>query len=511
MFARKSSNLATFGPIDLLFIALAVFPTIMLAAYRFGGDEWMTLLAVTLPSAVLLTRLANPMIGLGKTGQDGKTGLMLRDRFEAEVEQIFAHTNNGDLRSACFVIEIDDADELLDRHGQIAFDLIIERTAERITGALRPQDKIARFGEVRFAICLAPVPQLDLETGVQIAGRLQAVIEEPVHIDGLTIYLSGSLGFCLRNATPASSSRTWINAAQLALTDARRNGPSGIRAYTKDMQSRLDVSATLAQDVMHALNQGEFQAWFQPQLDTDTARVSGFETLARWHHPIHGPILPDQFLPVIEAQGQLPRLTETMLRQALQALVDWDNSGAQVPMVSINVSQQDLANPGLSDLIAWELERFDLSPGRLCLEILETVVTDTPDDTFVCNLRRLSQLGCTIDLDDYGTGHASIAAIKRFPINRIKIDRSFVMKSDQDPEQRRLLCALLSMAEHLELDTLAEGVETVGEHAFLAQLGCGYVQGFGIARPMPFDETSGWLKQHAAKIAQPPDFNRRTG
>ena len=138
-------------------------------------------------------------------------------------------------------------------------------------------------------------------------------------------------------------------------------------------------------------------------------------------------------------------------------------------------------------------------------------MTDTPDDTFVRNLQRLSHLGCTIDLDDYGTGHASIAAIKRFPINRIKIDRSFVMKSDQDPEQRRLVCALLSMAEHLELDTIAEGVETVGEHAFLAQLGCGYVQGFGIARPMPFEETSGWLKQHAAKIAQPPNFNRRTG
>lgn len=511
MFARKSSSHPPFGPIDLLFMALAVFPAVMLAAYRLGGDEWMTLLAVALPSAVLLTRLANPMIGFGKIGQDGKTGLMLRDVFEAEVEQIFAHTKGGDLQSACYLLEIDDADSLLDQHGRIAFDLIVERMADRITGALRPQDKVARLGDARFAICLAPMPQLDLESGIQIAGRLQAVIEEPVYVDGLTVYFSASLGFCLSSAAPDGGSSAWINAAQLALTDARQNGPSGIRAYTKDMQSRHDVSATLAQDVTRALDRGDFQAWFQPQLDADTGHVSGFEALARWRHPTHGPILPDQFLPALEAQGQLPRLTETMLRQALQALADWDKSDAQVPMVSINISQQDLANPNLSDTIAWELERFDLSPNRLCLEILETVVTNTPDDTFVRNLQRLSHLGCTIDLDDYGTGHASIAAIKRFPINRIKIDRSFVMKSDQDPEQRRLVCALLSMAEHLELDTIAEGVETVGEHAFLAQLGCGYVQGFGIARPMPFEETSGWLKQHAAKIAQPPDFNRRTG
>ena len=182
-----------------------------------------------------------------------------------------------------------------------------------------------------------------------------------------------------------------------------------------------------------------------------------------------------------------------------------------MPKVSINLSQQDIADPNLSDTIAWELDRCDLAPDRLCLEILETVVTDTPDDSAVRSLQRLSQLGCAIDLDDYGTGHASIAAIKRFPINRIKIDRSFVMKCDQDPDQQRLVSALLSMADHLELDTLAEGVETVGEHALLAQLGCGYVQGFGISRPLPFEDTIGWINQHNTKIAQAPDINRRTG
>ena len=260
-----------------------------------------------------------------------------------------------------------------------------------------------------------------------------------------------------------------------------------------------------------ALNKGEFQAWFQPQLNTETGRVAGFEALARWLHPTRGSLPPNQFLPVIEAQGQLPQLTATMLRQAPQALTNWDLADLQVPQVSVNLSQQDLADPNLADMIAWVLERFDVTPDRLCLEILETVVTSAPDDVILRNLKRLTRLGCTIDLDDYGTGHASIAAIKRFPIKRLKIDRSFVMKSDQDPNQQRLVNAILSMAEHLELETLAEGVETIGEHAILAQLGCGYVQGFGIARPMPFEDSGDWLRKHEAKIARPPQIQRRTG
>jgi len=170
-----------------------------------------------------------------------------------------------------------------------------------------------------------------------------------------------------------------------------------------------------------------------------------------------------------------------------------------------------LRNPGLVEKIRWELDRFELSPDRLAVEILETVMTDCPGDTISRNIAGLSKLGCRIDLDDYGTGHASIASLRRFAVTRIKIDRSFVMKADCDPEQQRLIGAILTMAERLELDTLAEGVETVGEHALLAQLGCDHVQGFGIARPMPFDQTLDWIIAHQAKLQDVPVIGRESG
>lgn len=168
-----------------------------------------------------------------------------------------------------------------------------------------------------------------------------------------------------------------------------------------------------------------------------------------------------------------------------------------------------MRNPALVDKIRWELDRFDLEPGRLAVEILETVMTDAPDDMISKNITGLANLGCCIDLDDYGTGHASIASLRRFAVSRIKIDRSFVMRADQDPEQQRFIGAILDMAERLEVETLAEGVETVGEHALLAQLGCDHVQGFGIGRPMPFDQTLDWIAAHTVKLQGVPTIGRK--
>ena len=157
----------------------------------------------------------------------------------------------------------------------------------------------------------------------------------------------------------------------------------------------------------------------------------------------------------------------------------------QVPTVSVNFSAAELRNPKLAEKLKWELDRFGLAPDRLTVEILETVVAETDNDVIVRNVAALAALGCGIDLDDFGTGHASITNIRRFALRRLKIDRSFVTRVDEDREQQKLVSAILSMAERLGLDTLAEGVETPGEHAMLSQLGCGHVQGFGIGRPMP--------------------------
>ena len=300
-------------------------------------------------------------------------------------------------------------------------------------------------------------------------------------------------------------------ATQDALTDAQRTGPSGIRAYSAEIRRKTEARHDLRNAAAAALENGQVQPWFQPQISTDTGKVSGFEVLARWNHPVYGLIAPDDFLPVMEHAGLLERLGQVMLYHALTALKAWDNAGADVPCIGVNFATDELRNPALVDKIRWELDRFDLAPDRLCVEILESVVTDNPDETVTRNIAGLGALGCRIDLDDFGTGHASVASIRRFAVSRIKIDRSFVMKADRDPEQQRLVGAILTMAERLGIETLAEGVETVGEHALLAQLGCDHVQGFGIGRPMPFDQTLDWIAAHESKIQDAPPIIRETG
>ena len=193
-----------------------------------------------------------------------------------------------------------------------------------------------------------------------------------------------------------------------------------------------------------------------------------------------------------------------MMRSSFAALKAWDNAGFSVPRIGVNFSGPELSNPKLIEKIKWELDHFDLTPDRLAIEILETVVSNADDDIITRNIRRLEQLGCGIDLDDFGTGHASIGAIHQFGVSRIKIDRSFVARADRCSNQKQVINAILAMAEHFGVETLAEGVETVGEHATLAQLGCDHVQGFGIARAMPFEQTLLWIPQNSAKIQHMP-------
>ncbi len=490
---------------------LAFLPALTLGAYWIGGETALLVTAMGLPLLFAFVRV----LGHGPTRlsipRDSVTGLLLRDGFEAVLGQVYDNTETSGLKSACFVLELDDCRELANRHGQNAVDLVVQRCGERITSTIRDGDTVARLGDSRFAVCLMAVRQVDLEQCIQLAGRLQSTIEEPVSLDGMSLYVSCSVGFCLRSRAPGKTGADWMVATQDALSDAQLAGPSGIRAYSAELHRKTKARHDLRNDAAAALENGQIQPWYQPQISTDTGKVSGFEVLARWNHPVHGEIPPDVLLPVIEASGLLERLGQVMLYHALTALKAWDGAGIGVPCIGVNFASDELRNPALVDKIRWELDRFDLTPDRLCIEVLESVVTDNPDETVTRNIVGLGRLGCRIDLDDFGTGHASIASIRRLTISRIKIDRSFVMKADRDPEQQRLVGAILTMAERLGIETLAEGVETVGEHALLAQLGCDYVQGFGIGRPMPFDQTLDWITAHEGKIQKALTINRETG
>lgn len=486
--------------------ALAFIPALTLAAFWFGGEAWLLLAALGLPLVHAVTgSFSSLSVEPAHPIPSSEDTMLALDKALHTALETAEHSGRA---TGCIMLAVDDLPDVLARYGPGAIEAMMLNLSSRMISSLREGDRVIRLPGGEFGVVLAPMRHLDLETAIQMAGRLQLAVEEPLSLDATTVFVSCSVGFCLAARNPGTGSADLLEAARAALLDAQQNGPSAIRAYNERMRHPRRLPGDLADEAAVALESGQIVPWFQPQISTNTGRITGFEALARWQHPERGLISPAEFLPIMEDTGQMERLGEVMLYRALTALRAWDAAGLDIPRVGVNFATEELHNPKLIDKIRWELDRFDLPAARLSVEVLETVVTAAPDDTISRNINGLAKLGCGIDLDDFGTGHASISSIRRFAVGRIKIDRSFVMKVDRDPEQQRMINAILTMAERLDLDTLAEGVETLGEHAMLAQLGCGHVQGFGIARPMPFEETVNWIRAHNAKLQEAPTIGR---
>lgn len=490
---------------------LAFVPAICLAAFWLGGEKALMVAAFGVPLASALARRPGNWADGDQATTTHPKGVVANDVFLAELDRLYAAADNSGKNTACFIVALDDMAEVLDQHGQLAADILADQFRNRILCVIRREDIVTQVGTGRFHIGLAPSLQLDLETCIQMAGRIQATIEEPILLNGAGIYASCSIGFCQNTALANASASDWLDAATDALLDAQNAGQSTIRAYSGEIRRRSLVRTNLRQEFQDALHRGQIRPWFQPQLSTDTGQITGFEALARWDHPDKGVLGPQVFLSFAEQANLLGQLGQAIRHHAFKALQAWDQAGANIPRVGVNFSSDELRDPGLIDRLKWELDSFDLNPDRLAVEILETVFSGRPDDIITRNVTALSRLGCCIDLDDFGTGHASIAAIKRFDVSRIKIDRTFVTRSDRDASQQQLVSAILTMAERLNVESLAEGVETPGEHALMAQLGSTHVQGFGIGRPMPFEETLDWIATHRSKLHDAPKIGRGAG
>ncbi|MFT5868092.1 MAG: diguanylate cyclase (GGDEF)-like protein [Paracoccaceae bacterium] len=493
---------------------LAVYPLLTIAAFWWGDQSLLFAASVAFP-ALLALQAALPQRNFSlpaiSGSVDGLTGLHLRPALLDALDRAIANRAQTGKTSACLMVEIDNLGELSDRWGSAGIAEIFRRSAERISAAMRSDDIVARLDNDRFGIVLHAVQRTSLDTILALVDGLQSNLAEPIIIGGTSAHITCSVGFCTLEQIAGADAAQIIEATEAATLEARRNGPAAARSYSADLTARMTRTHELADEVEDALKAGQIRPWFQPQISTDTGAITGFEALVRWAHPKHGLLQPAEFLPAISAASQMERLGETVLYHALTALRAWDKIALTIPSVSVNFSSEELRNPSLADRLKWEVDRFDLRPSRLTVEILETVAAASDDDTIMYNIKRMREHGFNLDLDDFGTGQASIANIRRFGVNRIKIDRSFITRMDQDASQQSMVSAILSLAEQLGIDTLAEGVETLGEHSMLSQLGCGHIQGFGLARPMPFEDTIPWIAKHSAKIALAPSVGRRAG
>lgn len=478
----------------------AMVPVAGLLAYWVGGELLLTTLAVALPLLVL---------ALGWTVRPGLPEAM-SDQVTARLDSALAETGAKGGATACLVIQFDDPATLCNRLGRTRQSELLAACIARLRGALRPGDMLFTLEDGSLVVTLAQTPRLDLEIMVRIAARLHLVVQQPMTLTKGPAQVTCSIGFCHSQQLARPTGRALLDAAQVAGDEAARYRPGAIRGYSADLaRARADRDALRA-GFADAVARGEIRAWFQPQLSTDSGAVTGIEALARWHHPDRGVLAPAAFLPAIEGSELMELLGQSMLTQSLAALAEFDRKGLRVPTVAVNFSAQELQDPQLPERLRWTLDRFRLSPPRLTVEVLESVVAGEGDEVIASNIGRIAAMGCGVDLDDFGTGNASITAIRRFALNRLKIDRSFVREVDQNRDQQKLVTAILSLAERLGLETLAEGVETQGEHALLAQLGCGHVQGYVIARPMPVEDLSNWLASHRDSYAQAVKIEMKT-
>ena len=481
---------------------LAFIPAVALGAYWFGGETALVLVALALPLAVSVagalprSRAAAP--------DPGDSSIVSQTTLCARAEATLARARTDGSGSVVLRVHFD--------AGADPDDTIRTLLLARVRSVLREGDYAAWADESEVIVLPRPNRTLDAAGAMSLARRIQAVAEQPFERRGQLRAVSAAIGLAPGNRLRAGASGADFRAAgALALEAALAEGVSGIRMQNGSGAGARAApdNAELAREVLQALDAGRIRAWFQPQLCTDSGRIAGAEALARWRHPERGLVSPGVFLPLIEQANAMPRLSAAMLAQACEALASWRAAGETVPMVCVNLCSAELCNPNLPDTVAWELDRFGLKPQDLCIELLESVVLGGDDPVLRHNLQRLSDMGCRIDLDDFGTGQAPIATLQHMTVHRLKIDRSFVVRVDRDESQRKLVAGIVSLAESLSLDTVAEGVESHGEHATLAQLGVSCVQGFGIARPMPPEQMPAWIRTQEARIATLPALRRR--
>lgn len=474
---------------------LALFPLIALSAHWVGFEDVSLVTAVCLSALLAIGGMGGRAAPHGNFAATAATPATGRGALVAMMDRVTAMPGRD---TACILVQIDDWAVLHSRWGLDACEEIAMRIEERLQTTLRHGDLLTRLGDARFGIVLSPLATARLGLRDTIAARLSDAIAEPLTMRGSTLRLTASIGHCAMINSGADPADTTFQAAETALDEAALNGPNAVRAFAPGMGRARALQSSLSAEVEAAIHDGAIQAWFQPQIHARTGTLSGMETLARWQHSKHGLLGPKEFFPAVEASGHMPLLGQRMLHQALKALHDWDAMKAHIPQISVNFSAGELRDPNFAHYMAQEVARFSLAPSRIVIELPESVAEHIEEDAIAANLLELRSAGHRVDLEGFGLGAASIPTLQRLSVSRIKIDRSFILDVDVAHEKRQSVAAIVALAQAMGIETLAQGTETQSELDAVAGLGCDFVQGYAIARPMGLDNVADWARAHGA-------------
>ena len=426
---------------------------------------------------------------------DALTGLPNRVLLHDRLHAAMALARRRSEMAALLLIDLDDFKDVNDTLGHFAGDDLLVAVARRITGCIRETDTCARLGGDEFAVVLVGIGGA-ADAGL-LAQRLIESIDEPFVIHDQEVVIGASIGVSVFPRDGIQVEQLLKN-ADMALYQAKSSGRRSFRLFQEELNLQLQQQKSLERDLRQAVQNEEFVLHFQPQIEIDSDRLVGVEALIRWHHPALGLLAPDRFIPLAERTGLIVPITWWVLAQACAAAESWRIQTGYDVRIAVNLSPAQFHHrQNLVELVATTLRETELPSALLELEITEGVLLQHTEANLEI-LQQLKRLGVRIGMDDFGTGYASLACLRRFPFDLIKIDRSFIRDLEHDPEAQAIVRAAVSLSRSLRMRCLAEGVETREQLRFLQHEGCAEVQGFYFSRPVSAREIGRMLLQQAA-------------
>ncbi|WP_249977283.1 putative bifunctional diguanylate cyclase/phosphodiesterase [Vreelandella olivaria] len=400
---------------------------------------------------------------------------------------------------ALLFVDLDDFKPINDSLGHEVGDFLLIEVAKRLEEELRPWDTVARFGGDEFIVLL---PDLAREQDVlQVVERLLTRVSAPYWYRGSELRITASIGIATDDGT-IKEPRLLIQRADLAMYKAKRRGRNTYQWYTDELNRKVTERVSLRHALQQAIEQQQFELHYQPQINGPTGRVAGVEALIRWNHPTRGNIPPAQFISLAEDTGQIIPISEWVLATACRDAVALNATAKDPITMAVNISPMQFQRPGFLASIQQVLEESGLVPELLELELTEGVLMDSAEHTIQV-LLDLRNLGVHIALDDFGTGFSSLSYLKRLPINKLKVDRSFVRDVVSDTHDAAIVDGVVTMAGKLGLEVLIEGVETAEQFTFLKALHCVNFQGYYFAHPMPFSALDAFFQAAQENITDP--------
>ncbi len=426
---------------------------------------------------------------------DYLTGLPNRRLLLDRANQALASSSRSGKRGALLFIDLDNFKALNDTLGHDVGDLLLQQVAERLTLCVREDDTVARLGGDEFVVMLEELSEETIEAAGQtesIAHKILAALNEPYRLESHRHHSTPSVGITLFNAHQAKVEEL-LQQADIAMYQAKKGGRNTLRFFDQKMQEAITHRASLESELRAAIDRQQFQLYYQTQLDR-AGRPYGAEALIRWIHPDRGLISPAQFIPLAEETGLILPIGGWVLEAACAQIKAWQqNAATRRLMISVNVSAKQFHQADFVLQVQAACDRHAIAPDLLKLELTESMLLEDVEDT-ITTMNALKSLGVQFSLDDFGTGYSSLQYLKKLPLDQLKIDQSFVRDIVNDPHDRSIVRTIIAMAQSLELEVIAEGVETEEQKQLLLRKGCIHFQGYLFGRPVPLGEFETRLK-----------------